>query len=82
MAAIDHRDAGEVRGAKSLLQGEGMRRRQRCDIAFDPERNEVLVGADDVFGNDPRIRRFLDADQTERNIGIFGQRLSKAMVRG
>jgi hypothetical protein len=34
MAAVDQGDAGEIGGAKLLLQRQRMRRRRRCDITL------------------------------------------------
>ena len=77
MTSIDHGDAGEVCGAQPLLQRQRMRRRQRCNVALDPERNEMLVGAQQIFGDDPRIRRLIDANETERDVGSPGQGLQQ-----
>src|SRR5258708_5320653 len=77
MAAIDHRDAGKIRGAKPVLQGERVRWRQCRDIAIGPKRNEVLVGFDHAFGNDPRICRLACANEAQRNVGCAGQGLQQ-----
>ena len=42
----------------------------------------MLVGAPQIFGDDPRIRGVIDADEAERDVGVPVSGFSSAMVRG
>ncbi len=37
----------------------------------------MLVGAKQIFGDDPRIRRLIDANEAERDVGSPSQRLQQ-----